>query len=50
MSQQHDTLPYDDELDYLYQRQRSIEHVLILMTVLHVIYFIRRVRRDHAVS
>jgi hypothetical protein len=46
----NDTLPYDDELNYLYDRQRKTEHILVLMTLLHLIYFIRRVRHDHHAS
>lgn len=39
-----DSLPYDDELDYLYHRQAQLEKILILMTLLHVIYFARHIR------
>lgn len=41
-----DSVPWEDELDYLYTRQRQLEVIVILMTLLHIIYFVRRLRGD----
>lgn len=41
-----ESVPWEDELDYLYTRQRQLETIMILMLLLHIIYFVRRVLGD----